>query len=198
MDFIRLNRKKIFIIFILCITIWALFWYFIFFTSQHNIIGGLTDSKSIKILIILISSFSFFTFAIYFFAGLQNFYKARYLLRKILSINIFDNDYNIELTHRKSSIFYTRECAFGTIHDYPAIIRVYLTIGKHPIKVIQFYFYIIKFNKIKIESLSITLDNNDIPENIKQIAFEYVENIIKIGYKKGNVVSGEEAADMII
>jgi len=96
-------------------------------------------------------------FLVYFFIGMYNFYKARKLLAFVISQNIFDNEYVNRYMNEKTWIFYTQECIFGYIREYPVLVYVNSPIDKYSRTTVQFNVFITRFNRTSVENISLPL-----------------------------------------
>ena len=198
MEFIRLNRWKIFCIFCLCIIIFSAIGFICYLSERENMNEAALHNTVVHIMLPFVFSFAICFFLEYFLIGLYNFYKARRLLSYVLSHNIFDNnDYSNEYIHKNNFIFYTNECVYGKINGYPTIMYVNNIIAKSPRTTIEFIIFIIKFNKTRPETISFVVKEYLPPENIRQSVIDFISMLRSKGYEKGNISNGLEASDMI-
>jgi hypothetical protein len=200
MEFLRINRRKILYKFIFSVLIWGTLCGVYYLKLRSNALPANEIAEEMNVMVIVTAILAFLNILVRLFANQYTFYKERRLTRHLLSYDLFDNGiYSKALLHNKVWLVYSQECVFGHIDGFPAIAYVDITVGSNSVTLATFYFFTesSRTHAIRNNPLSVTMKNNNVPENIKELVSAHIAQIKNRGFEKSTISDGTDASKLI-
>jgi hypothetical protein len=200
MEFLRINRRKILYKFIFSVLIWGTLCGVYYLKLRSNALPANEIAEEMNVMVIVTAILAFLNFLVRLFANQYTFYKERRLTRHLLSYDLFDNGrFSKEILYNKVWLVYSQECVFGHIDGFPAIAYVDISVGSNSVTHAEFYFFTesSRTHSIRNNPLSIKMENNNVPENIKELISAHIAQIKNRGFEKSTISNGADASKLI-
>ncbi|MBX2905904.1 MAG: hypothetical protein KF744_07700 [Taibaiella sp.] len=197
MKFLKLNWAKVIIRLLIVFAVWAVLNLVGWFGSQNQLTATLWLHERSEMMVTS-AAVAILFLTLHIWGYLNHFDSNQSHLIELVNRGIFDSNlYKIGKLHASTWLLFTRECAYGDLGGYPAVVSISTFISQRTETTLEIHFFIEQMNKTQKKTLSIPIINSRLSDNIEREIFAFANTLKNKGYLPGNVTDELHAASLV-
>lgn len=137
-------------------------------------------------------------FSLHILAYLGSFNSNQQHLTELLQRGIFDNGtFKIKELYGSVWLLFTRECAYGDIGGYPAVMCISTFKAQRTKTNLEIHFFIDQINRTVKKTLTIAIVNGCLPDDIEREILDFADKMRLKGYIPGRVDDENHAVSLV-